>query len=67
MEKESPKEIELNDSEIEALQNKKRKARIELCSKEIQDVLDKHECGIEVEVLIGINKIEPIIKVLSKK
>jgi hypothetical protein len=58
---------ELTDKEIEALQNKKRQERINLCSKEIQEVLDKHECIIEAEVLIGMNKVAPMIKVLSKK
>jgi len=68
MKKETAKTtIELNDEEILALQNKKRQERINLCTKEIQEVLDKHECVIEAEVIIGVNKIQPMINVLSKK
>lgn len=57
---------EITKKEAEQILIKKRQEKIDECSKKVQGILDEYNCTVEVAMVIELNKVTPIVKIISK-
>jgi len=61
-----PKDKKLDSNEAKRILQEENKAKIQACSKEVQEVLDKHGCMLTAGMLISAQGNRPLIEINVK-
>lgn len=56
----------LNPAEARAILESDTQKRVEACQAEVQKVLDKYQCALDVMVILKANQVIPQVQIVSK-
>lgn len=56
----------LTASQAKAILQQEAQQRVEACQAEIQTILDKYQCTIDVVVILRANQVIPQVQIISK-